>query len=197
MTDTAMKWTADTVPTVIASFAGEWRFLSNFTLCAITFEGREYSSVEHAYQAAKSLDDQDRLDISMFVRPQDARWYGRKIIKLRPDWEAVRLPIMFDLLWQKFTPGRLPDYHAGLLRTQSALLIEGNTWGDRFWGMEAMPDVGVGHWVGANWLGKLLMAVRACRRLRRQHAPQGPTPEVLTFEAPDWLAEKMSRVLTQ
>jgi predicted NAD-dependent protein-ADP-ribosyltransferase YbiA (DUF1768 family) len=44
-----------------------------------------------------------------------------------------------------------------LLGTGDLEIIEGNSWGDKFWGMVLEN----GQWVGRNELGKLLMSVRA------------------------------------
>ena len=56
---------------------------------------------------------------------------------------------MHGLLQQKFSFTVLKRQ---LLETGAAELIEGNYWGDRYWG--------VCKGVGDNWLGKLLMTVR-------------------------------------
>jgi ribA/ribD-fused uncharacterized protein len=70
--------------------------------------------------------------------------------KLIGDWEDLKIVIMRELLFLKFA---LPSLRASLLETGDADLIEGNTWGDTFWG--------VCRGRGQNWLGKLLMEVRA------------------------------------
>lgn len=87
----------------------------------------------------------------MFVNatPGGAKRLGR-MVPMRPEWEEVKLAVMEDLIRQKFRPGfRLA---ALLLRTKDAHIEEGNTWGDRFWG--------VCGGVGANNLGLILMRVR-------------------------------------
>lgn len=61
---------------------------------------------------------------------------------------------MYGLLIEKFYD---PDLNAKLQETGDAELIEGNYWGDRFWG--------VCDGVGENHLGKLLMRVRSETRL--------------------------------
>ena len=48
-----------------------------------------------------------------------------------------------------------------LIATGDAVLIEGNTWGDRFWGMVRNDS---GMWVGENWLGRLLTLQRSIIR---------------------------------
>jgi predicted NAD-dependent protein-ADP-ribosyltransferase YbiA (DUF1768 family) len=58
---------------------------------------------------------------------------------------------MRELLRQKFAkPSILADR---LIDTGNCQLIEGNYWGDTFWG--------VCKGKGENWLGKLLMEIRA------------------------------------
>lgn len=141
----------------IDSFSGKYRFLSNFYRCYIEYEGITYPSVEHAYQAAKTLSKNERSRIAAMSTPGEAKRAGRQV-KLRADWEQVKVAIMLELLRKKFDPDALGAYApnetkaAALLATGDAELIEGNTWGDRFWG--------VCGGVGENMLGKLLMQVR-------------------------------------
>jgi hypothetical protein len=131
----------------IDSFKNEYKFLSNFSIAEVEFEGITYPSVEHAYQAAKTLDKGERSNIRE-LSPGQAKKMGRKF-KLRNDWEQVKIPIMYILLKDKFK-GTLAQQ---LIETGNAELIEGNNWGDQFWG--------VCNGVGQNFLGRLLMRVRA------------------------------------
>lgn len=132
----------------IDNFSGQFEFLSNFSDSPVKYEGIEYPTVEHAYQAAKSLDMEDRVHISECPTPGAAKKAGRKV-KLRADWESVKDGVMLELLRQKFTD---PDLKYQLLETRNAPLIEGNWWGDTYWG--------VCKGVGKNMLGQLLMQVR-------------------------------------
>ena len=129
-------------------FRGEYAFLSNFQKCNIEFEGDVYPTVEHAFQAAKTFDKEERKRILSFASPVIAKRIGRKV-KLRPDWEYVKCDIMLLLLKKKFED---PELAEKLLATGDAELIEGNNHGDRFWGMV--------NGEGKNMLGKLLMEVR-------------------------------------
>lgn len=143
---------------MIDKFMGPTRWLSNFHECEIEFEGRKYPSVEHAYMAAKSLDENDREYLSTSgIRPAAAKRFGMTV-KLRPDWElpyegypALKLYVMETLNRQKFT--RHQDLRDGLIATGSEELVEGNTWGDTYWG--------VCRGKGENHLGKILMKIRA------------------------------------
>ncbi len=111
--------------------------------------GIEYHTVENYYQAAKTLDKEIRKAIS-FLNPYEAKKYGRKI-KIRSDWDQVKLSIMEAALRQKFAPNT--SYYDRLIGTGDEEIIEHNNWGDKYWGMV--------DGVGENHLGRLLMKIRA------------------------------------
>ena len=138
----------------IDSFSGEYRYLSNFWLAAVTYEGKRYPSVEHAYQAAKTLDVGERARIAGLATASEAKRAGRGL-RVRVDWEQVKLGVMEQCVRDKFL--NHADLGAKLLATGEAELVEGNDWGDRFWG--------VCEGRGENHLGKILMKVRS--ELRR------------------------------
>jgi ribA/ribD-fused uncharacterized protein len=134
---------------VINSFTGEYDFLSNFYHCPISYAGQRYPTTEHAFQALKTLDLEERSKISRAGTPGQAKRLGREV-KLRKDWESVKVDIMREILHAKFTQNT--DLLQRLLLTGETELIEGNTWGDREWGQV--------NGVGKNLLGKLLMELR-------------------------------------
>lgn len=139
---------------VIDSFRGRYAFLSNFYPVSIKFEGMTYSSVEHAFQAAKSHDPAYRAQVAAAVTPAGAKRLGHGT-RLRQDWMQVRLQVMEDLVLQKFA--EYLDLMDALLKTNDAVLIEGSIYGDVFWG--ATRDAN-GELVGQNNLGKILMKIR-------------------------------------
>ena len=134
----------------IEKFEGDYRFLSNFHPCEIILDGDKYASVEHAYQAAKTIDFEERARLQSWnlLNATEAKRAGRKVT-LRSDWGEVKNAIMLDLLRQKFSDDLLETM---LLDTQNEDLAEGNWWGDTYWGMC--------NGKGENHLGKLLMKVR-------------------------------------
>lgn len=136
---------------MIDRFEGVHRFLSNFYTAEVEFEGLSFPSVEHAYVAAKTLDRNERVGIAHIGTAREVKAIGRKL-KLRPDWEQVKLPIMEDLVRQKFT--RWPMLRQALLDTGDQELIEGNWWHDKFWGIDLKTREGENH------LGKILMRIR-------------------------------------
>lgn len=133
----------------ISEFFGDYRFLSNFYMHEIEYEGIVYLSNEHAYQAAKTLDIEERKKIAALLTAGDAKKAGKKL-KIRPDWEEVKLQVMRDCVRIKFEDDGL---RRKLLLTNDAELIEGNNWNDTFWG--------VCDGVGTNHLGIILMETRA------------------------------------
>lgn len=134
----------------IARFVGPHAFLSNFHPAKVRWAGTVFATVEHAYQAAKTKSAIHRLAIQQAESPGKAKQLGRRA-PLRDGWDILRVNIMRDLLRRKFKPGSL--LAAKLLATGSAQLVEGNHWGDYYWG--------VCRGTGSNMLGKLLMEVRA------------------------------------
>jgi len=136
---------------IIDSFTGDYKFLSNFYPCKVKLDDVEYPSVEHAYQAAKTLDLDERKPFHKrpLLTAGESKKMGRKL-KIRPDWESVKLKVMEDLLAQKFAD---PVLKKQLQETGDAKLIEGNYWGDDFWGVDKKKG-------GKNHLGKLLMKIR-------------------------------------
>jgi hypothetical protein len=134
---------------MINEFQDEYRFLSNFYYSKILYEGIEYPSVEHAFQAAKTLDKEVRLFMSKMKSCNDVKGYGRKV-DLREDWEQVKLQVMYDLVKTKFTSNNYLKQK--LIETENEELIEGNYWNDFYWG--------ICNGKGENHLGKILMKVR-------------------------------------
>lgn len=127
---------------MIGPFRGQYSFLSNFF-------HTEFGTVEHHYQAAKTLDKEWRDRILNASTPGRAKRLGRQA-PLRPDWDSIKLQTMEDLItWKFFTN---PELAKKLLATGNEELVEENWWGDTFWGRC--------NGVGENNLGKILMKVR-------------------------------------
>lgn len=133
----------------ISSFGGLFRFLSNFHPAPLLYKGIMYPTSEHAYVSAKTLNENTKLNVAMLATPGEAKKYGRSI-KLRPDWNDVKLAIMEEIVREKFIQN--PPLLEKLLATEDIYLEEGNTWGDTFWG--------VCDGEGQNHLGKILMKIR-------------------------------------
>jgi ribA/ribD-fused uncharacterized protein len=137
--------------TPILTFFGPYRFLSNFWLSQLMWDGIVWPSSECAYQAAKSLDRDIRLTFATKT-PLEAKRAG-KAIAMRDDWDAVKVQIMYEIVHAKFSQN--PLLKQQLLDTGNVILEEGNSWGDRTWGI--CP---AGSGIGRNELGKILMQIR-------------------------------------
>lgn len=146
---------------MIDSFQGEFRFLSNFWPSNVYYDGEMYPSVEHAYVAAKTVNKDFRRVIQQTETAGQVKRLGRAIV-LRSDWEQIKLSVMRDLVSQKF---KREDLAVLLLKTSPQILIEGNNWGDTFWGVCR----GKGH----NHLGKILMEVRGRIWKAKEQADKG------------------------
>ena len=133
---------------VIDSFFGPYRFLSNFEPCTVEYDGMTYTCSEAAYQAAKTTDVSLRIAFTT-MNGAKAKFAGQRLT-LRPDWNEVKVNAMYEIVKDKFS--RNHELKLKLLQTGDLQLIEGNYWGDKFWG--------VCNGEGENHLGKILMRVR-------------------------------------
>jgi ribA/ribD-fused uncharacterized protein len=127
---------------------GNHRYLSNFYPVEIEFEGKSYASVEHAYQSAKTLDEEQKEFIRKSSSPAVAKKRGKEV-NIRHDWDDVKISVMRELLMLKFNQ---PYFSERLIGTGDAYIEETNWWGDTFWG--------VCKGKGRNVLGNLLMEIR-------------------------------------
>jgi N-glycosidase YbiA len=147
--DSARKCCQKRFYLMIDGFFNEYRWLSNFHMIPIEYEGITYPSTEHAYQAAKTLDQADRRAIAALKYPGAAKKAGYKV-KLREDWESIKLRVMEEVIAVKFQDRHLRQK---LLDTGNKELVESNNWGDKYWGSC--------NGVGENHLGKILMKIRS------------------------------------
>lgn len=139
----------DHMPDTITRFRGPFKFLSNLYPTPIAYKGHTYCCLEAAYQAQKSLDPAIHERFANIRLPYKARGMGQRIKTIRPDWFDIRISIMEELLYIKFSHPQLKEW---LQFTGQSNIVECNTWGDTFWG--------VYNGVGENHLGTLLMKVR-------------------------------------
>ncbi|MFD0724794.1 NADAR family protein [Lysobacter brunescens] len=124
---------------------------SNFAEYPIRIDGVTWPTTEHYFQAQKFEDAAYRQRIRKAHSPMEAARMGRdRKMKLRRDWESVKVSVMHAALLAKFR--QHGDLRALLLSTGDAKLVE-HTENDEYWG-----DGGDGH--GRNMLGQLLMRVR-------------------------------------
>lgn len=155
---------------MINNFRGDYWFLSNFYPHPITASGRTWPTNEHYFQAMKTLDVDEQERIREANTPREAKYLGRQLKDIIPNWDSMRFLVMRNAIASKF-PSKGTELTLKLLETLPHALVEGNAWGDTFWGVRgatspAPRQVFPGHeelkvGYGLNWLGYLLMARRA------------------------------------
>jgi ribA/ribD-fused uncharacterized protein len=148
---------------VIPKFEGDDFYLSNFHPSPINLtptdfpDGLTFYTGEHMFQALKWRAMKDKTGAGDYVKsiaedpsPQHAKKAGREVEIDLEEWDAIKIDMMRETVWQKFKQNL--DLRNELLATGSAMLVEGNTWGDKFWGRVDGK--------GTNMLGSILMEVR-------------------------------------
>ena len=140
---------------IIEEFQGRYRFLSNFFPAVVVYKGKEYKFAENAYQAQKPIDPVHQEIIRLQTTPGKAKRKAREmqdqgLTHSKKVWDSMRLEIMEEIVEAKFRQN--PNLARKLLLTGTKILEEGNTWGDKFWGI--CDDEGENH------LGLILMKVR-------------------------------------
>ena len=155
-------------------------FLSNFAEVEVEYNNKTFQSVEHAYQSMKfkgeeigsisskhfnqinrklkarstriSREDLPNLFVDKTISAGTSKVVGNQLRILgyvREDWDHAKVPIMIELVIQKFAK---PEFWEQLQSTENKYLIEGNDWGDTFWGFDSGR--------GRNVLGRILMQIR-------------------------------------
>jgi len=134
---------------MINSFRGPYLPLSNFYIASVKIGDDIYKSAEHAYQALKMAHPVDALLVCEAPTPRRAKELGNRY-RARDDWGNIKLDMMKEVVRSKFECNQ--KLRSLLLSTKDQELVEGNTWGDTYWG--AVNEVGENH------LGRILMEVR-------------------------------------
>ncbi|MGD1030861.1 MAG: NADAR family protein [Opitutaceae bacterium] len=139
----------------IHGFVGDYRWLSNFYPCRISFGGLVYGSSEAIYQSCKFPPSEREVYTHLDAAAAKALAHSKNVDAAW--WAAREDQVMRDVLWAKFTQN--PDLAARLLATGDRYLEETNWWNDTYWGVYQGQ--------GKNVLGRLLMEVRT--RLGTEH----------------------------
>ena len=149
---------------VINEFRGEYYFLSNYYTAPMEWRRAEFKSAEQAFAYAKTFfatgkpQDVERLRESiMFAKtPGDAKKLGRGVPINVDAWDKHKVQLMREIVHAKFRTAT--GVVGPLINTGCTMLVEGNDWGDKFWGR--CLDKSTGRWVGLNTLGVILMEER-------------------------------------
>ena len=134
----------------VKRFRGEYSWLSNMHQCAIPLNGEVWPSVENYYQSRKTnIPSEQKIFLSCTPSQAKAYWKGKQ--PRDPTFYAKRIKYMEEAVYAKFSQNMY--LKAKLLQTGSMELVEGNWWGDTFWGVCDTKG-------GLNNLGIILMNVR-------------------------------------
>lgn len=125
---------------------------------AVVVAGRRYPSVEHAFWALSTPDEEVRTAIAAVADVAEARRLAAAAPR-QEHWDEVRQAVMMRLLWTKFRQHpRLAEY---LLSTGDGPIdhtyVHASFWGNH----------------GSNWIGRLHELVRAELALDRAALPLG------------------------
>ncbi|KAG8829828.1 hypothetical protein FRC17_005945 [Serendipita sp. 399] len=151
---------------------------TNFSPDRVMYNGRDYPTSEHAFQAQKFLDH--RPGLAEHIRtysdnPRDAFNEARRFQpEWRTDWHSIKIQKMEEILYEKFA--RHPRLRRMLTETDDAELIEDSPH-DPFWGIGRDRK-------GENQLGIALMKLRdklqaddAARAAKRNNYAQQQQPQ--------------------
>jgi len=132
-----------------------WGVFSNLYRRSIIFEGVQYPTAEHAYQAGKPRRPEVRDWLMSAPSPALLAMAAHGLYQwdIAPGWSKIKFDRMRSVLWAKFT--QHDDLRELLLSTGDARLVESanvNNAVNRLWG-----EV---DGVGRNMLGTMLMELR-------------------------------------
>lgn len=139
---------------------GPFGALSTFAEVPFFLDGIRYPSAEHFFQAGKFADESRRNAILALTDPAEVKalaWSDEFSPCVRPDWDDVRLTVMYRALVEKFEQS--PIARRALSASWPMPILDASV-NDSFWGVG--PDGN-----GANHLGRLL------ERVRDQYMPRG------------------------
>lgn len=159
----------------IERFRDDYFFLSNMyplNIPITTRLGVEVYSSEQVYMADRFADPVVQLRVALARGPDDdqriykdglaAKELAHELISIGEEqiaeFEVVKGALMYIAVSKKFSAN--PDIAEKLIDTADEELVEGNDWGDRYWGVSP-----IGSKNGLNKLGKILMQVRSELRL--------------------------------
>ena len=131
----------------------QYPWLSNFYMHGMTDpNGKVWPSVEHLYQSLKFDDEALREEVRKVKTPKQSKELAHLLMPAngKKDWHKIKVGVMRTCLELKFKD---PDMRKLLRETGSKYLVEHAYW-DSFWGCGRNMD-------GENWMGRLLMQVRA------------------------------------
>lgn len=146
----------------ITEFRGKHFFLSNYYETPFVWRNVEFRSAEQAFAYAKTFFANDpeieatyENKILSAATPGEAKKLGRAVNINVTEWDKHKVMYMREIVHAKFRTSE-ESLVGPLTNTGAVMLVEGNTWGDKYWGRVKEN----GKWVGLNTLGVILMEER-------------------------------------
>lgn len=134
----------------IPHYESSYFLFSNFSPHQILYKDVLYSTLEHAFQAQKFLNEDARDKVKNAKSPLEALQLGRSLPGKRNDWSSIKLDCMYQLLKAKVEQHE--EVKSKLFASGNEEVVEQNP-NDDFWG--SGPDGN-----GQNQMGKILMKIR-------------------------------------
>lgn len=154
---------------VVPEFRGDYFFLSNYDQHEpFNWRNQSFTSGEQAFAFAKTMYVADGVGKGALAAsigeqilgaktPGEAKKFGRRAPLDLEVWDGGhKVQVMREIVHAKFS--QVPEYGGKLINTGAMMLVEGNDWGDKFWGR--CLDKSTGQMVGLNTLGVILMEER-------------------------------------
>ena len=135
-----------------AQFRGRLSFLSNMAASPIKLWGEKFPTAEHAYAWSKAFANNDKAaetEILATSNPVSAKKAARMLRHKNPK-ESIEA--MVHILCEKFAQNS--ELLTKLRSIPDSELVERNTWGDKFWGVDWDTGRGLNH------LGRILKHVK-------------------------------------
>lgn len=124
---------------VVKEFRGEYDFLSNYYPCQFKWRNHHFRSSEQAFAYAKTFcatptsQESFQRGILRAGTPGEAKQLGRNVPLTDVSvWDSMKIQYMREIVHAKFS--QVPGLVGKLLNTGAMMLVEGNDWGDMFWG---------------------------------------------------------------
>ncbi|WXW92709.1 hypothetical protein SEA_ENYGMA_262 [Streptomyces phage Enygma] len=142
----------------IIQFVGDHYFLSNFYSAPVKLGNLTFKTNEAAFQAAKykvmkGTQQEQYAYIAAILQcgtPGETKKLGKRVDIDLDKWEQIKVRCMREIVRAKFDQNE--ELKIKLMATGAGLLVEGNDWGDTFWGRC--------NGKGGNVLGSILMELR-------------------------------------
>ena len=136
----------------ILFYEHEFYVCSNFSSFEVVWQGKNWKTSEHAYQAAKFEDTMIRQEIQRARSSHDAMKLAKIVynIHIRKDWRDMKLQVMEDIVREKLSQHFY--IQKKLLQSGDRNLVEDSP-RDSYWGWGPNKD-------GENNLGQIWMKLR-------------------------------------